>query len=63
MLRESDKMRGLSSIVLSFYNEFNEFNHAGAQMLDFISHKTQKYFEIPLLAWKRSDFVTKHANH
>ena len=35
-LRNSDKMRGLSSILLLFRNEFNKFNNTRAQMLDFI---------------------------
>ena len=29
-LGESDKMRGLSSILSSFCNEFNKFNSTGA---------------------------------
>ena len=35
-LRKSYKMRGLPSILLLFHNEFNEFNHTGAQVLDSI---------------------------
>ena len=31
-----DKMRGLSSILSFFRNEFNKFNNTGARMLDFI---------------------------
>ena len=37
---ESDKMRGLSSILLLFRNEFNKFNNTGARMLDSIYHMT-----------------------
>ena len=33
-LRESDKMRGLPSILLHFHNKFNKFNNTGARMLD-----------------------------
>ena len=33
---KSDKMRGLSSILILFRNEFNKFNNAGARMLDSI---------------------------
>ena len=33
-LRKSDKMRGLSSILLLFRNEFDKFNNAAARMLD-----------------------------
>ena len=33
-----DKMRGLSSILSLFRNEFNKFNDARARMLDSIDH-------------------------
>ena len=33
-------MRGLSSILSLFRNEFNKFNNTGAQMLDSIYHVT-----------------------
>ena len=39
-LRKSDKMRGLSSILSLFCNEFNNFNDTGARMLDSIYHMT-----------------------
>ena len=39
-LAKSDKMRGLSSILSLFRNEFNKFNNTGARMLDFIYHLT-----------------------
>ena len=35
-----DKMRGLSSILSLFCNEFNKFNNTRARMLDFIYHMT-----------------------
>ena len=35
---ESDKMRGLSSILFFFRNEFNKFNNTGARVLDSIYH-------------------------
>ena len=41
-LRISDKMRGLSSILLLFRNEFNKFNETGARLLDSVYHKTLK---------------------
>ena len=43
-LRKSDKMRGLSSILLLFHNEFNKFNNAELQMKDYIYHITLKLF-------------------
>ena len=39
-LRKRDKMRGLSSILSLFRNEFNKFNNTRAQMLDSIYHMT-----------------------
>ena len=35
-------MRGLSSILSLFRNEFNKFNNTGARMLDSIDHMTLK---------------------
>ena len=35
-----DKMRGLSSILSLFRNEFNKFKNTGARMLDSIYHMT-----------------------
>ena len=43
-LRKRDKMRGLSSILSLFRNEFNKFNNTGARMLDSIYHMTLKLF-------------------
>ena len=39
-LRKRDKMRGLSSILSLFRNEFNKFNNTRARMLDSIYHMT-----------------------
>ena len=39
-LRKRDKMRGLSSSLSLFRNEFNKFNNTRAQMLDSIYHMT-----------------------
>ena len=46
-LGKSDKMRGLSSILCLFCNEFNKFNNTRARMLDSIYHMTntlESYF-------------------
>ena len=51
-LRKRDKMRGLSSILSLFRNEFNKFNNTGAQMLNSIDHMTSKLFEIIFLGVK-----------
>ena len=47
-LGKRDKMRGLSSILSLFRNEFNKFNNTRARMLDSIYH--DKYFKISFLA-------------
>ena len=39
-LGKSDKMRGLSSILSLFRNEFSKFNKTRARMLDSIYHMT-----------------------
>ena len=39
-LGKRNKMRGLSSILSLFRNEFNKFNNTGARMLDSIYHMT-----------------------
>ena len=41
-LGKIDKMRGLSSILSLFRNEFNKLNNTRARMLDFIYHMTLK---------------------
>ena len=39
-LGKRDKMRGLSSILSLFRNEFYRFNNTGARMLDSFYHMT-----------------------
>ena len=39
-MRKRDKMRGLSSILSLFRNEFNKFNNTRARMIDSIYHMT-----------------------
>ena len=41
-LGKNDKMRGLSSILSLFRNEFNKFNKTRAPMLDSIYHMTYR---------------------
>ena len=43
-LGKRDKMRGLSSILSLFRNEFNKFNNTGVRMLDSVYHMTFKLF-------------------
>ena len=43
-LGKRGKMRGLSSILSLFCNEFNKFNNSGARMLDSFYHMTLKLF-------------------
>ena len=45
-VRKSDKMRGFSSILSFFRNEFNKFNKTGARMLDYVYHMTFKLFKM-----------------
>ena len=59
--RKRDEMRGLSSILSFFRNEFNKFNNIGAWMLDSIYHMTLKLLRNRILAWKRQDFVIFYA--
>ena len=42
VLGKRDKMRGLSSILSLFRNEFNKFNNTRARMFDSIYHMTLK---------------------
>ena len=42
-------MRGLSSILSLFRNEFNKFNNTGARMLDSIYHLTLTLLKITFL--------------
>ena len=39
-LGKGDKMRGLSSVLSLFRNEFNKFNNTRARILDSIYHMT-----------------------
>ena len=55
-LGKSDKMRGLSSILLLFRNKFNKFNNAGARMLDSIYHMTLKLIKNRIFCVKMSRF-------
>ena len=55
-LGESDKMRGMSSILLLFRNEFNKFNNTGGRMLDFIYHMTLKLIKNLVFGVKTSRF-------
>ena len=43
-LGKRDKMRGLSSILSFFRNEFNKFNNTRARILDSIFHMTVRLF-------------------
>ena len=47
---KSDKMRGLSSILLLFRKKFDKFNNTGAGMLDSIYHMILKLLKIADLA-------------
>ena len=38
-----DKMRGLTSILSLFHNEFNKYNNTRARMLDSIYHMALRY--------------------
>ena len=42
LLNELRKMRGLTSILSPFRNEFNKLNNTVARMLDYIYHITLK---------------------
>ena len=55
-LVKRDKMRGLSSILSLFRNEFNKFDKTRARMLFSIYHMTFN-FEISFLPLKRYNFV------
>ena len=50
-LVKRDKMRGLSSILSLFRNEFNKFNNTKARMFDSIYHMTKTL---------KSHFLRKH---
>ena len=55
-LGNTDKMRGWSSILSLFLNEFNEFNNTGARMLDYIYHMTLKLLKDHFIFVKTSRF-------
>ena len=60
LLNESgkrDKMRGLSSILSLFRNEFYKFNNTRARMLDSFYHMTLSHF----CRKKRYNFVIMYA--
>ena len=49
-------MRGLSSILIFFRNEFNKFNNTGARMLDSIYHMPFKIMKNCIFGVKTSRF-------
>ena len=49
-LRKRDKMRGLSSSLSLFRNEFDKINNTGARMLDYFYHMTLILLKIAFLA-------------
>ena len=59
-LEKRDKMRGLSSILSLFGNEFNKFNNTGALMLDSIYHMTYQLFCNCTFGVKTSIFCQIH---
>ena len=54
-LRKRDKMRGLTSILSLFRNEFNISNNTGARMLDSICHIALKLPKIAIWARKHKN--------
>ena len=48
-LRKSDKMRGMSSIVSLFLNEYNKFNNTGIRMFNSFITWPYNFFEIVFL--------------
>ena len=56
-LGNRDKMRGLSSILSHFRNEFDEFNKTGARILDSVYHRALKLLQTHFFGGKRRDFV------
>ena len=54
--RKRDEMRGLSSFLSLFRNEFNKFNYIGARMLDSIYHMTLKLLRNRIFGVKTSRF-------
>ena len=60
-LIKSEKIRGLSSILLLFRNMFNKFNNTGARLLYSIYHMALKLFKIAFCACKLQDFAIFYA--
>ena len=56
-LGKRDKMRGLSSILSLFRNEFNKFNNTRARMLDSIYRMTLRIHWNLVSGEKRYNFV------
>ena len=52
-------MRGLSSILSFFRNEFNKFNNTGARMLDYIYHRALKLLLFHIFGVKTVGFCHK----
>ena len=48
-LGKRDKMRGLSSVLSLFLNEFNKFNNTRARILDSIKISLKSYFCLSIL--------------
>ena len=59
-LGKSDRMRGLTSILLLFRNKFNKFNNTGAQMLHSIYHMTLKLIKNHTLGMKTSKHLLRN---
>ena len=53
---KSHKMRGLSSILLLFRNEFNKLNNTGERILDSIYYMTLKFVKNHSFGLKTSNF-------
>ena len=60
-LMEGGKMRGLSSILTLFRNEFNKFNNTEARMLNSICHMALKLLKIAFSGIKRSRYCHFYA--
>ena len=60
-LKKRDKMRGLSSILSLFRNEFNKSNYTGAQLLGSIYHMTLIYLKLAFWAGNRQEIAILYA--
>ena len=56
-----DKLRGLTSILSLFRNEFNKFNNTEARMLDSICHMTMKLVKNRFFGVKHQYFAIFNA--